>query len=340
MESVSNGGSCLFSSPYGWLVVLSFLFSKSKRAMRWLMSLLVLGLSVAAVYFQLPAVAYYWVQTQLHASSGMTPSIGLQGYRAVVQHRPVHGLERNLSGLTFSTHTDTLFGTINRPPRVVELTSDGDLLRTITVHGAKDIEAITHIEGERFMLADERNSTIYTVDIPAGARTVQAQDPLVLQLDTLHNNLGVEALSWDSERHLLLVGQEKWPLRLLSLQGTEGVAPTGRTPASRIRVREWSSDGLGSLFINDLASVTTHAGTGNLLLLSEESAMVVEYTRQGNPVDMMLLWPGTHGLAKKIPQPEGITLAPDGRLFIVSEPNLFYRFETAAKELPAGKEGQ
>ena len=315
-------------------------FSGSKRALRWLVALIVLGVLGVAVYFQLPAVAYYWVQTQVRGSGDATPSIGLQGYRAAVQHRPVQGLERNLSGLTFSTHTGTLFGTTNRPPRVVELSADGDLLRTITVHGAKDIEAITHIEGERFMLADERNSTIYTADIPADVVQVQAREPLVLQLDALHNNLGVEALSWDDERHLLLVGQEKWPLRLLSLQGVDGAAPTGNTPASRIRVREWVSHGLGSLFINDLASVTTHASTGNLLLLSEESAMVVEYTRQGNPVGMMLLWPGMHGLEKKIPQPEGITLAPDGRLFIVSEPNLFYRFETAVKAVKTGREGR
>lgn len=85
--------------------------------------------------------------------------------------------------------------------------------------------------------------------------------------------------------------------------------------------------GLGALFINDLASVTTHAPTGNLLLLSEESAMVVEYDPRGMPVSLLPLWRGLHGLARKIPQPEGLALAPDGSLFIVSEPNLFYRFE-------------
>jgi len=58
--------------------------------------------------------------------------------------------------------------------------------------------------------------------------------------------------------------------------------------------------------------------------------MVVEYTPQGDPVSLLPLWSGLHGLEHKIPQPEGITLAPDDRMFIVSEPNLFYRFEKPA----------
>jgi hypothetical protein len=44
-------------------------------------------------------------------------------------------------------------------------------------------------------------------------------------------------------------------------------------------------------------------------------------------VSMMPLWRGWPGLKRSIPQAEGVTTDAQGALYIVSEPNLFYRFE-------------
>lgn len=319
----------------------SFAARAAARARRWSRRLLLAtaatGIALAA-YFQLPAVAYYWAQTHQQAEAHRPLSLWLPDYQAAVQARPVEGLRKNLSGLTYSSHTGTLFATTNSPAQVAELSTDGQVLRTMPIHGARDTEDITHIEGERFVLSDERNNTVYTVDIGPETREVHAREPLALPLESLHENLGVEALFWDAGRQRLFVGQEKWPLRLLGIGGAEGTAPSGLTPPSRLAVQEWNSQGLGSLFINDLAAVSSHGPSGNLLLLSEESAMVVEYTPQGRPVSLLPLWGGLHGLERKIPQPEGMALAPDGRLFIVSEPNLFYRFEKPAAARPSSTE--
>lgn len=304
------------------------------RARCWLrrlaLAMLAVGLIMGA-YFQVPAVAYYWAQSAWSADASHPQALWLPQYQAVVQARPVVGLEDNLSGLTFSTHTGTLFATTNRPAQIAELSTEGEVLRTIPIHGARDTEGITHIAGDRFLLSDERSNTLYAVNIGPDTQAVQAREPLPMPLTSLHRNLGVEAVSWDARHQRLLVGQEKWPLRLLSVEGSPEIAASGAvTRPAELAVKEWSARGLGALFINDLASVTTHEATGNLLLLSEESAMVVEYTPQGDPVSLLPLWSGLHGLEHKIPQPEGITLAPDDRMFIVSEPNLFYRFEKPA----------
>ena len=42
----------------------------------------------------------------------------------------------------------------------------------------------------------------------------------------------------------------------------------------------------------------------------------------------MVFETGLGGLATRIPQAEGVTLDDRGRLYIVSEPNLIYRFTT------------
>ncbi len=56
-----------------------------------------------------------------------------------------------------------------------------------------------------------------------------------------------------------------------------------------------------SLFMSDLSSVTVHDETGHLLLLSDESALIVEYALDGRPVSMPL-WRGFNGLQRKVPQ--------------------------------------
>lgn len=76
----------------------------------------------------------------------------------------------------------------------------------------------------------------------------------------------------------------------------------------------------------DLASLSYDEATGHLLLLSEESKLIKEYDSQGVALSAMLLWKGFHGLENTVPQAEGIAIGPDKKIYIISEPNLFYVF--------------
>jgi uncharacterized protein YjiK len=78
--------------------------------------------------------------------------------------------------------------------------------------------------------------------------------------------------------------------------------------------------------LRDFSSVTYHDITGHPVILSDESRLAVEYSSDGQPISMLALWKGFHGLEKNVPQAEGIAIGPDNRLYIVSEPNLFYVF--------------
>ena len=77
----------------------------------------------------------------------------------------------------------------------------------------------------------------------------------------------------------------------------------------------------------DLAAVEVDPRSGNLLLLGEEASVLYEYSRAGALLSVMPLWADMSGLTETIPQPEGLTMDPAGNIFIVSEPNLFYKFE-------------
>ena len=81
------------------------------------------------------------------------------------------------------------------------------------------------------------------------------------------------------------------------------------------------------VFATDLSSVHYHDETGNLLLLSDESRMIIEFSPQGNVVAYRNLRPGFAGLENRIPQAEGLAMDNAGSVFVVSEPNLFYRFD-------------
>ncbi len=54
--------------------------------------------------------------------------------------------------------------------------------------------------------------------------------------------------------------------------------------------------------------------------------MAVEFDEDGQAISALALWRGFHGLKNNVPQAEGIAIGPEGQIFIVSEPNLFYVF--------------
>lgn len=60
-------------------------------------------------------------------------------------------------------------------------------------------------------------------------------------------------------------------------------------------------------------------------MLSDESKLLIEMTDEGKVVSFRSLARGA-GLLKGIPQAEGVTFDDERYLYVVSEPNLFYRF--------------
>jgi len=297
-----------------------------RRAL-FLGALLVAG--AALLHLDWIRIAGYLSLTRRGAEEATGRGLDLAAYRAVMQAQPVAGLRRNASGLTWNMATGTLFAVVNRPPAVVEMTPDGRLLRQIPLPGMADTEGISHVQDDLFVVSDESDNSLHWIRIAANA-------DVVIPVARFHPvpgfrpwpNLGFEGASWDETRTELLLVNEKWPQQVMIVSGLDPASPqkiaVGYRPDDDVRVwrpRAW----LGPLG-RDLASLTVVPDSGYLLLLSEASALVTEYSRDGAVVGLLPLWGGTSGLRRTVPQPEGITLGPDGSIYILSEPNLLYRF--------------
>ena len=256
-------------------------------------------------------------------------NLWLADYRVGIERLPIEGLDDNTSGLTFSPVTDTLFTAINRPASLAELSRDGQLRRRIVLDGGRDVEGITHVDGNQFIVVDEGRNRLSWVSITADTERIDLDQAPFLTLDLgAFSNMGFEGISWDQRRKELVLVQEMWPVRVLVIGGLDR-AVSGQ--GLGVTVREWHPDSWAGHFVTDLSSVTVHDATGNMVLLSDMTSVLAEYAADGTPVSLLTLWGGWHGLTDGVPQAEGVAIGPDGAVYIVSEPNLFYRFDRTTR---------
>jgi uncharacterized protein YjiK len=297
----------------------------SKQKKFWIfIGILALCAPVLAVvwHFRLVALAQYWIGASLRADAWRQRSLQLSAYRVTLEAQPISGLTHNVSGLTYNSQTDTLFAVVNHPPQVVEITREGRLLRQIPVTGIDDLEGISHVDKNLFILIDERKQRIYW-EVPIGTETQSIDVSHLPRLELgvlLNGNFGFEGITWNRHTRQLFVAKEK-PPRIFEIHK---LARPGHGDAVDLNIREWSKP---IAFMRDLSSLSLNDKNGHMLILSDESRLLAEYNKEGELLGLLSLWRGWHGLKRSIPQAEGVTVAPDGTIYIVSEPNLFYRFE-------------
>ncbi len=299
-----------------------FLHPKNKRM--WL--LLFLFLLCAAVYqFKLEALGWYFWHAYKHQDPAQTQSLDLKNYQVEIDGLAIPEME-NASGFTYNSERNTLFTVLNKESQIVEIDLKGKVIRKVQVTGVDDVEGITHIADNRYVIADESDNrlVLVTLDDDVTELTIKGSPVLKLGLNP-DGNKNFEGVSWDDNNRRLLVVKERDPKYIMSVKGffDAEVGKSLNIVISKIESFEsafkWS--------LRDLSSVTYHSKTGHLLLLSDESRLIKEYDEAGNALSALALWKGFHGLRQHVPQAEGIAVGEDGRIYIMSEPNLFYVFK-------------
>ena len=266
---------------------------------------------------------WFAVQEWRHAAEWREHSLWLPDYQVVIEAQPIVGLEDDVSALTYDPDRRSLFSVTNKPAKVIELSLQGDLLRTIVLEGFGDPEAIEYIAPGTYVIADEREQRLVKVLIEDDSRVIDAADFQQLSLGIgLNGNKGFEGLAYDAANQRLLVAKERDPVRIFEVLGFPHVDES-RPLALQVNTDPKRD---ARLFVRDLSSLDFDAATGHLLALSDESRLVIELNAEGKPISTLSLLRGQHGLRRSVPQAEGIATDDDGNLYLISEPNLFYVF--------------
>lgn len=259
-----------------------------------------------------------WIKEGFESQAERQESIWLPSYVVDIDAKPLPGMERDeASDLAFNPHTRSLFAVMGKHPFLVELTLDGDVLRKIPLVGWSNPEGVAILEDGQIAIVDERNHDLTLVKVDASTTSLNRADYQSHDLgETEDGNKGFEAIAWDLMRQRLVIGAERPPK--VFTWGTDGRSPL------KGEKQPLASD---ELDLRNLSALGIDPRTGHLLALSADSNMLLELDEKGEQVSFMTLLGGFNGLADTIPRAEGVAMDDQGNLYMVSEPNLFYRFK-------------
>lgn len=244
-------------------------------------------------------------------------------------------LGQEASGVTYNWDTNTLFVVGDGGTSVTEVSLTGALISTMTLatgsspQGTEfyDIEGITYVGNGQFVFTEERYRQVVKFTYAAGTTLTRANAQTV-DLGTDIGNIGNEGLSYDPQTGGFIVVKELQPQGIFqtNIDFAAGTATNGSsTTVLSTNLFDPALAGLADMSdVYALSSNSKYFGTtdqGNLLILSQESGKVVEVDRAGNVLSSLTLQaPVTPtGLNIQAMTVEGITVGPDGTIYIVSE---------------------
>ncbi|WP_085709018.1 MULTISPECIES: SdiA-regulated domain-containing protein [unclassified Pseudomonas] len=293
---------------------------RSRFALRWYYWLL---LVVAAAYGLAHAMHWddrglLWVRERFESPTERKESVWLPDYRVVIDGKLLPGMEKDeASDLSYDPQTKTLFSVMGKNPFLVELTLQGDVLRKMPLVGWINPEGVTVMGNGLLAIVDEREHMLSIVKVDAGTRELKRDDFPKYDLGPSKNqNKAFEAITWDARNQRLLLGEERPPALF-----------TWKSDGTQILTGDKQKLPNDDLDIRNLSALAIDPRTGHTLVLSADSHLLLELDEKGEQVSFMTLLGGFNGLKNTIPRAEGVTMDEQGTLYMVSEPNLFYRFE-------------
>jgi len=293
---------------------------RSRFALRWYYWLL---LVVAAAYGLAHAMHWddrglLWVRERFESPTERKESVWLPDYRVVIDGKLLPGMEKDeASDLSYDPQTKTLFSVMGKNPFLVELTLQGDVLRKMPLVGWSNPEGVTVLGNGLVAIVDEREHMLSIVKVDAATRELKRDDFPKYDLGpSKDQNKAFEAIAWDPRNQQLLLGEERPPALF-----------TWKSDGSQTLTGDKQKLPNDDLDIRNLSALAVDPRTGHTLVLSADSHLLLELDEKGEQVSFMTLLGGFNGLKKTIPRAEGVTMDEQGTLYMVSEPNLFYRFE-------------
>ncbi|MEA1064390.1 SdiA-regulated domain-containing protein [Erwinia sp. HR93] len=288
------------------------------RAFKFIMRISIVLLILGAIVFYAKQDIANIIKL-VRMAQDVSSSLYLRGYDAEVQAQKVEGVTRNLSGLTYSDYHDSLFATVNNPPELLQLNKEGQVLDRMKIERIPDPETVEHIHGDEFYLASEREGKVYRVRLDRRAHGVKILSSISFADLAQGRNDGIEGIAWNPQREALYVAKEKRPPSITEVTMSDSNPGFQRVSGDRLKG------------VKDISGLAYSSASQTLLVLSDDSRVIMEMDAGYNVLDRLHLQQGWASLAHDIPQPEGIAVDKLGNIYVVSEPNLFYRFHKQAR---------
>ena len=293
---------------------------RSRFALRWYSWLFLVGAVVYGVAWAMhwDDRGVLWVLERFESPAERKESVWLPDYQAVIDAKVLPGMEKDeASDLTYNPQTKTLFSVMGKNPFLVELNLQGDVLRKLPLNGWSNPEGVAMLENGLMAVVDERQHTLTIVKVDATTQQLNKADFTSYDLGpSIDQNKAFEAVTWDKRTQQLVLGEERPPaLFTWKSDGSQTLTGDKQKLASK------------ELDMRNLSALAIDPRTGHMLALSADSHLLLELDEKGEQVSFMTLLGGFNGLKDTIPRAEGVTMDEDGNLYVVSEPNLFYRFE-------------
>ncbi|MGE8155182.1 SdiA-regulated domain-containing protein [Pseudomonas vancouverensis] len=292
---------------------------RPRFGLRWYIWLLLVVAVAYGVAFAMhwDSRGVLWVKEQFKSPTERQASIWLPDYRAVIDAKLLPGMEKDeASDLAYDPQTKTLFSVMGKNPFLVELTLQGDVLRKMPLVGWSNPEGVTVLGNGLLAIVDEREHLITIVKVDADTRELNIADFPKYDLGpSKDQNKAFEGVTWDARNQRMMLGEERPPA--LFVWNGDGKTLTG----DKVKLASHALD------MRNLSALAIDPRTGHMLVLSADSHLLLELDKKGEQVSFITLLRGFNGLKNTIPRAEGVTMDEEGNLYMVSEPNLFYRFE-------------
>jgi uncharacterized protein YjiK len=226
-------------------------------------------------------------------------------------------IPRNLSGITYSAESGTLFLVSNTPTRIYEITREGRFIRQIDLAGFYDTEDIVFIEKHTFAVVEEKRRTIIIFQVFPETKTVHYANCRRIQvLPPEGVNTGLEGLAWDPDSRTFLVSQEANPRAVYRIL-YNGVGDT-----DRFRNEVTALHNLPWFKLGDYAGIYFDSTSQRLMILSQKTGNIMDFSLEGHEKGRLNLSRFISGIVKT----EGLTVGPEGDLYVCSEPNIVFVF--------------
>ena len=246
-------------------------------------------------------------------------SLHLDRYTLAKGPIAIEGVKANASGLAYHAGRDSLFVVLDQPQRVVEIGFDGSLKRRIDLNKFKDTEGIVWLHDDQFAIVEEAKCNIVLAELEPGDGAVSWKKAHKLKLDIKVNLLnGIEGLAYDPVAKRFFAAREKSSAAVFKILPPP---PNSEVKPTSILMT------LAGRGLKDISGLHYDSRSERLLILSHESACVVEANKYGIEKARLSLKAGRSGLNQTVLKAEGVAIDKRGTLYIVGEPNQLFVFK-------------